>query len=147
MKAVLTQEKLADLQGKGLIVGVFTGARLSASAEAADKTFTGVISHAIESGLVTGKIGQAQTFQIQQEGQWAPLIVVGLGESPNCAQYLKALHAAATEAKSLNVEQLAVLLTEAEVETADPLWKVAQIAKVFAQSFLKSNRFGRNNVH
>jgi leucyl aminopeptidase len=137
MKAALTQEKLESLHGKGLIVGVFEEGKLSPSAEAADKAFAGLISHSFETGALKGKIGQTQTFQIQQEGRWFPLIVVGLGKSLNPTQYIKVLAAAATQAKSLKVEQLAVLLAEIEVESVDEYWKVAQIAKVFDQSLYR----------
>ncbi|HEY0635339.1 MAG TPA: M17 family peptidase N-terminal domain-containing protein, partial [Gammaproteobacteria bacterium] len=118
-----------------LIVGVFEGGKLSATAQAVDKAAHGAIKALFKSGDLKGKTGQSVMLHHPAGLACDRLLVVGYGKEQalDVTAYHKVVKAALSAARATAAKEALICLGEVEVTGRDAAWKARLAAEVAAQ--------------
>jgi leucyl aminopeptidase len=133
LKLSLTDARPAAAAHDAVLVGVFEEKILSSAAAQLDEASNGALKRLLESGDVSGKIGQAQKLYGLPGIAAARVVVVGLGEQErfDAARYGRAAAEGVRALKGGPGKSAANYLPELEVPGKDVNWK-ARIAALAA---------------
>jgi leucyl aminopeptidase len=128
MNFALTSHRPAALEAQCAVVGIYEDRMLTRACAEFDEGCGGAIKALIESGDVSGKLGQTQML-FSLPGLKVPrVLVVGLGDQRkfDSAKYVKASKDAQRALKTANCSDATLYLPEIEVPGRDLDWKLSQ---------------------
>jgi len=125
-----------------VVVGVFEGRKLSASAQALDSASRKYVSEVLRRGDHEGKAGTTLLLQKVPHVPAERVLLVGLGRERAFAEaaYRGALAATARALKGTGAAEATVCLTELNVKGRDMAWKVEQAAIVLSEGTYRFDR-------
>jgi leucyl aminopeptidase len=132
------QLKSGDLtqQPGCLVVGVFEGGELTASAAKLDKLSGGYLKKVIQQGGIEGKAGQTLSlYQVPNlKADWVMLVGCGKNKPLQDKEYRKIITHSVSALKTAKLEKATVFLTELDVEKRKSPWKIKQAAELTADA-------------
>ncbi len=123
----------AEKQHSGcLIVGIYSGNKLSTAAQQLDTATGGAIKQILRRGDHSGKLGQTLLLHHLPNSPAERVLLVGCGKEKefNEARYREVAAAAIGTLKNVGAAEVMSYLTELEVRGRDMLWKLRQIVEV-----------------
>ncbi len=137
---------LETLQCDCLIVGVYQGHQLSASASLVNNSTQGLINKILSRGDISGKNGETVLINAIPDSSIERILLVGLGENKPLSgkNYQKALLAAINSLKKTQIKSVACSLAECDVNDSDRQWKTRQIIEVFNDAVYQFTAYKSN---
>ncbi|HKO89378.1 MAG TPA: leucyl aminopeptidase [Burkholderiales bacterium] len=137
---VLTPEKLTS---PAIVIGVYEGGKLSASAERIDKAAKGIIARLIKSRDFEPKLGTIRTLYKPQGLACERLIVVGLGKSEEFGPraYRESVRAATTALKDTGAAEAHLFFIELPVKGCDLRWSARQAVLIVSETLYRFEEF------
>jgi len=133
MEYAIETAPLETLQCDCLILGVYQGQQLSASANLINTSTHGLINKILSRGDTSGKNGETVLINAIPDSSIERILLVGLGENKplSSKNYRKALLAAINSLKKTQIKSVVCSLAECDVIEGDWQWKTRQIVEVF----------------
>jgi leucyl aminopeptidase len=142
MNISLTQAPLGKEENVNLIIGLYENGDLTPTAKQWDEAHGMAISQLIKQSGFEGKSSQTLPFYHSPIANVSFLLVVGLGTKDKItgSSYRKIV-VSAIKALPKKIDQISVLLSDVEVGTYGPDWKVKQIVEAFYEATYRFDLF------
>ncbi|HEX2668790.1 MAG TPA: leucyl aminopeptidase [Gammaproteobacteria bacterium] len=126
-----------------LIVGLFEGGKLPASAHALDQASHGYLSKVAKSGAIEGRAGQAQLLFDVPKAAAERVLLVGLGKEKDFGlrAYRKATVKAARTLSEAGVKEAVSTLPLLDVKDADAYWLVRHAVEAAEEAGYRFDQF------
>ena len=126
-----------------LIIGVYEGGELSASASKFDKLGLGHIKKIVKQGGIEGKLGQTLAVYQAPNVTADLLLLVGCGKNKpvNEATYRRIIATSVRAARVTGTTAITSFLTELNVEKRDIAWKIKQAVEMSAEALYTFTQF------
>ena len=128
MNYALNQTRPKELAAQCAVVGLYDDRMLTSACAEFDEACGGLIKQLIESGDLSGKLGQTQMLFNLSGLKTSRILVVGLGEQRkfDAAKYIKVNKDAQRALKTASAADAVSYLVEIEVPGKDVEWKLTQ---------------------
>jgi len=125
-----------------LVVGVFDGRKLSATAQAIDSASRKKLSDVLKSGDIDGKLGQTLLLHKLAGVSAERVLLVGVGKERDLAEtpYRAALSAAVKVLRSTGAADATIAMAELPVKQRDVAWKAEQVVSAVMEGTYRFDR-------
>ena len=130
-----------------LVVGIYSGNRLSEAAQQLDAATGGAIKQVLRRGDHSGRLGQTLLLHNLPNAPSERVLLVGCGKEKefNEARYREATAAAVGALKNTGAVEVTSYLTELEVRGRDMFWKLRHAVDVTEAAFYRFDRLKSKN--
>src|SRR5260221_1068626 len=125
-----------------VVVGVFDGRKLSASAQAIDGASRHYLSEVLRRGDLDGKLGATLLLHSVPKFPADGVLVVGLGRERDSKEpaYRRALAAATRSLRSTGASEATICLTDLALKRRDTAWKIEQAVIMVSEGAYRFDR-------
>jgi leucyl aminopeptidase len=141
MDYLLANTPLESLATECLIVAVYEGTQLSASANTLDSLTDGLIINIVERGDIKGKVADTLLISYLTKTEIKRVLLVGLGDKNKLSakDFRKAINSAAKTLAASSISNATCCLTENKVSNQDRTWNARQIVESFDASLYRAD--------